>query len=560
MIAALLFCTIYSIRNQGLWDYTAADGSRYFVFQFLPQIFGIIIILLLFAVQSAVYRVIPFCIMASERPLDGVIQNLPLVPTNFLFPDFSHFKHGDRLIGACLFIFWLANFTIPLQSCLFQTRLEKINNRTLWRWETNQGVGYTLVALYVFVLLSLLILFARFLRPCTGLLWDPVSIGDLLPLFQRSNILDSFSQSEVTISPRTQLPRRMLRLGYWATSRSQDTFYAIGEANAPTRRYSLRGGRLREKPYPADRLTFDVEARTTNRDSNFTRNIHSPFVRYRWTPPFLRDTFVILFIIAAIVLFLAFTIVSYVHRAVEDGFEPLLPTKADRSSFSSSNFLYSFLPSLLGMILFLAYQPFALAFATLQPFANLSSPTGTSAEQSLLLSYPSLPPIFITVAAMLNKHYKLAYLSFIALISCAIPILAGGTFTAQFFPSAQKILISANMPSFYALTIFLALYALSFPFIFPTRKRYLPHPIRTIADYISFVYASPLLKDIAFREPRSKADLVTRLVTDPPGEKGTPKYAFGVFAGRDGVEHLGVDRLQRPGSMMIVTTGGSLRR
>ena len=34
------------------------------------------------------------------------------------------------------------------------------------------------------------------------------------------------------------------------------------------------------------------------------------------------------------------------------------------------------------------------------------------------------------------------------------------------------------------------------------------------------------------------------------------RYAFGIFVGRDGKEHLGIDRLQRPGSreMLVVPT------
>jgi hypothetical protein len=262
---------------------------------------------------------------------------------------------------------------------------------------------------------------------------------------------------------------------------------------------------------------------------------------------------VIFYIIAAVVLFVAFTFVSYVHGAVEAGFEPLLPTKADRSGFSNSNFLYSFLPALLGTFLFLTCQPICVAFASLQPFAELSVPRGSLAEKSLLLSYPSMPPIVNTLMALGNRHYKLAFISFVSLLSIALPVLAGGTFTAQFFPDKQKILITANMPSYYALTVILAIYAFSFFVVFPTRKRYLPHAIRTIADMTSFVYQSRLLRDAAFRFPRSKADLVTRLVTDPPGEKGRPRYAFGIFVGRDGMEHLGIDRLRRSDSVMIVT-------
>ena len=121
----------------------------------------------------------------------------------------------------------------------------------------------------------------------------------------------------------------------------------------------------------------------------------------------------------------------------------------------------------------------------------------------------------------------------------------------------------ASMPGYIALCVFATIYALSYAAIWPTRKRYLPHSISTIADLMSFIYASPLLNEGAIRNVRTKADLVARLVGAPLGLTGDNRmkgrraqYAFGIYAGRDAKEHLGVDRISRPGSReMLITTG-----
>ena len=558
MVAGLLFSNVYSLKNHGLYDYDGNTSARYFIFQYLPQLPGVIIILWLFTLQAAIYRVTPFFIMASRRPLDRVLQDVPILPAHFLFPHLVHFRVGEPLVGTILFIFWISNFTVPLLSCLYQTGI--FND--VWRWTSVEGVGYTLVVLYLFLIVALLLCLFRFRARGSALMWDPVSIADLIPLFQRSNLLHIFEQSEITVATRRHVQPRLARLGYWTPSEGTDVFHGVAEVNAPVRSSAPIHG-LTEKPrQPTRQDTIDIERQRYSDAESFTQHIHSPYIRYRWAPWFLRDSAVLSWVTFAAAISITFIVISFVHSAVEHGFVPLLPSGTNSAGFSSSNFLYSFIPALLGMFLFLAWQPIDMYFRAVQTFVNLSHPNGATAERSLLLAYPSCHPFETTFLALINRDLKVAWISFVAIMSATIPVLAGGVFTALYFRSDGQIRIVASMPGYYALVVFVAIYAASFLVVWPTRKRYLPHKIHTLADLLSFIYQSPLLTDPAFKEPRTKADLVGRLIRHVWTENASgrternAKYAFGIYMGRDGREHLGIDRLQRPGSgEMLITTG-----
>ena len=542
MMAGLLFCAIYPYSHLGFYDYDGTGTSRYFVFEYLPTLLASFIIIWLLTIQCAIHRISPFIVLSSGRNMRNseVLHDLSLFPGNYLIPNLSLFKHREPLLGVCSVIFWLELFTLPLQSCLFQTRFYKSENT--WRWTAVQPVAWTLFVLYLLLLVALLLVLLRFFLRHTGLKWDPVSIADILPLLHRSNFLSDFEQSEMHTSPVRHHTAKHLRLGYWNSSKqASEPFYGIGDENAPIPRFSLEQGRI------APNMDQDLEAQEPMKVSTFDtlKDVHDPALRYRWTPWFLKDGIVVAWIVIAIVLMIAFIVVSFVNHAVEQGFLPLLPAPTTTEGFSPADFLYSFIPSLIGMLLFLLWQPIDLYFRALQPFASLAHRDGASAEQCLLLDYNACLPIQVTIKALINRHYKVAYISFVSLLSLTLPILAGGIFTAQFVVKTQDIRIIASMPGYYALVLFVAIYAVSFVVIWPTRKRRLPHDISSLGQLISFVYQSPILTEPAFSEPKSRIDLVTKLLGTPAGEKEIPRYAFKVYVGRDGKEHLGIDRLER---------------
>ncbi|KAJ5652318.1 hypothetical protein N7507_009744 [Penicillium longicatenatum] len=559
MIAGIVFCNIWSKRHKGIWEYDGKGGGRYFVMQFLPQVLAAPIIIWTFVIQAAVYRVAPFAIMAAERKKGNVLQGLPILPRNFILPDFSHFRYGEPLFGLALFTIWLSNFfSIPLISCLFQAKYYTIDGQGIWKWTSVQSVGWTLVGSYGLLTIGLLLIFLRFVRGWTGLMWDPVCLADLISIIQRSNILHDYEHSETVPSVRETLDSRVLRLGYWKLSMKPEIFYGVGEVDAPIRTPSLhQTEKNREKqPQGMTKVRFDLE---NNGGVSCDQHLYSPAARYRWTPWFLRRASVISWVIIVFALFIAFVTVSFVNNAIKSGFPPKLPTLPSTSAFSSSNFLYSFIPALIGNFLFLALQPIDLYFRALQPFVELSAPHGAAADKSILLAYPSALPIQATMQALINGHWTVAWLSFISLVSIAIPIIAGGIFIALWYPSDNDVRISALMPAYYALIAFCAIYAISFLATWPGRRRYLPHDIATLSDLMSFLYQSPLLADKLLREPRSKTDLVTRLIVAPPSERLRPMYGFGIYVGRDGKEHLGIDRFARPGRTDMLITTGSMK-
>lgn len=515
MLAALIFCAIYSNQNEGLWDYIAFGDNRYFVFEYLPTLLGVIILMWLFQIQTALQRVSPFIGMSSgsaKQRSESVF--LELYPTQFLLPKFEHFRAGQPVIGVCYVIFWLFLWTIPLLASCFNVRFRGSPTDGHWRWIAVQGVLWTVITLYILLILALITLSAFLFRKQTGLKWDPRSLADIIALLERSNIMNDYNGSETFAKEefRQRLANRSDRIGYWHTSRRQnDIFYGIGEEGGVTRRYSVEQGRIREKA--PERVYPGSANQSGPGDFSIRMDIRSPNIRLRYLPWYLRDTYVIAWIVIAIVLLLAFLVVSFVNSAVKTGFLPQIPARANSAGFSASNFLYSFVPCLIAHILFLSLLSIDYTVRTLTPYAALSSAGGATAETSLLADYPCRLPLSATISALANRHYRAAYLSFLSLVSTTLPILAGGCFWTQFYPNSTQVRVAAHMPAYYALCFFLALYGISLLALVPSRRRMaLPHRAGSLAETISWVYQSQILADRAFARPQTKADLVTRLM------------------------------------------------
>lgn len=597
VLGALIFAAVYSNRNgsSGLWDYGTFGDGRYFVFEYLPTLVGMLVLVWVIQIQTALQRIVPFISMASNsfhRRSEAVF--LKLYPMQFLFPNIDHFRGGQRRVGLCYAVFWLFTWTIPLLASSFNVRYDI--HRAVWRWVAVQSVIWALVALYILLIVALVALLLFLLRNQTGLRWDPRSLADIIALLERSNIMADYNNSETFEKGDWHLvSNRADRIGYWCTTkRPNDIFYGIGEEGGETRRFSVEEGRIREKG--AER-TYPEPARGNERTSDFSirMDIRSPGVRLRYLPWYLKDTSVIAWIVIASILLIAFLVISFVNSAVRLGFLPQVFARTNASGFSASNFLYSFIPAMIANFLFLALLSLDYSLRTLQPYISLSSKGGATAETSLLVDYACRLPFSVTLSAIENKHFQTTVLSLVSFLSISLPVLAGGCFWTQYYDTEDVVRVSADLPGYYALCFFLTLYTISLFALIPGRRRAaLPHRSNTIAEIISWVYQSPILADRAFARPQTKPELVARLMgntyydstwtrsfaslvrpsrnnlrgdspTDPAlMEKTTRKsrkqekhdsitdpnkirYGFGIHVGRDGLEHLGIDRVRRGG-------------
>jgi hypothetical protein len=597
MLAGLIFTAIYSNRGNGigLCDYGIFGDGRYFVFEYLPTLLGMILFLWLIQIQTALQRIIPFMSMASDsfhRRSEAVF--LQLYPTQFLLPNIQHFRAGHRRLGACHVIFWLFSWTIPLLASAFNVRYDV--DRSTWRWVAVQGVIWTVVVLFILLIVALFVLMFYLNRSPSGLKWDPRSLADIIALLERANITANYNGSETFRKDDWHLvANRADRLGYWTTTkRPNDIFYGIGEEGGDTRRFSVEQGRIREKGPEREHLSTTPGEQG---DFSIRMDIRSPGVRLRYLPWYLRDTSVIAWIVIACVLLIAFLVVSFVNSAVRFGFLPQVFARTDMGGFSASNFLYSFIPALIGQFLLLAILSLDYSLRLLQPYVSLSSTGGATAEQSLLVDYVCRLPFSVTLSAIENKHFQTAVLSLVSFASMALPILAGGCFWTQYYDNEEVVRVAADLPGYYALCFFLTLYALSLFALLPGRRcAALPHRSNSLAEIISWVYQSPILGDRAFARPQTKPELVARLMgstymdrtwarslvslvrpsrdnlradspTDPAGnekqhkrrdrrdsvtEPGRIRYGFGIHVGRDGLEHLGIDRVSRNSGRELV--------
>lgn len=544
MVAALMFCAIYSNYHRGLlaW-YGGIYGARYFFFSFVPQILAACIFIYIQGLVAAVRRMTPFTMMTTDNATTrGDALYTGLYAQSWLYSKWD----GPVALDIANSFFWLSVFTIPLQSCLFSVIM--VDGE--WRWTTVQGAAWTLVGIYFLMMIAAVMTGFFFFRRTTGLMWDPRSLADMIALLPRSNCLRDYQGTDVMASKediRDKLRLRSDRLGYWRTpDMNQGIFYCIGEEGASTRQYTLESGRLHEKT-GVDDNSSDIEKAAV---------IYNTNTRFRYLPWVLRDTFMVFWSVAAFILILALFIVSFLPAtAIRYGFDPLVGVLPNAAGFSPANFLYSFVPSLIGMLLYIFYQPLDMAIRKLQPWVEMGHPDGATAERSLLLDYPAQYPIQCTLSALAHGHYRVATTSALSFIFILLPVLAGGIFFPLTIPSGAVRMIP-SLGAFYTVLAMLILYFIGILMLIPGRfAMHIPHPVDCLAEIFSFVHSSQMLNDASFSALRTKADLNTRLMA-PKKDGSANRYAFGVYRGRNGREFLGIDKLGRRGSQEVMVLSG----
>lgn len=538
MMAGLIFSAVYSQKHNGLTPYPGSIYSgQYFVFRILPQMLAGVILIYAQNIITASLRIVPFATLAKEDPQErylALFQNL--YPTSFLLPQLSG-SWQLKLFGIAT---WLANFTVPLLSAAFTCIY--VDDQGRWIWAATEGVIWALVALYTILLVATCILMTFWFGHWTGLLWDARSIADLIPLLHRTNTMASYRRKglyERNCDYRAELRERWFdRLGYWQNEdmASGGIWHTIGTS-----------------AMPADQGPgFGAEPRSERRSNDLSVGSHQTgssqlldFEGGKYLPWCLRALPLASFVLVTSGLLLAILIVSFLPQTkLEAGFTPLITARPNDSAFSSANFLYSFVPAILGMILFLLFQSLDQALRILQPWGDMASLDGAVASRSILADYAACLPFHASYRALRNGHWRVAVISLMSVLFIFIPILGGGLFIALTSP-AQQVRMFPSMPVFGVLLAFLVLYVGCLSLFIPRRRQfYLPHCVTTLASLISFCTAKDLYEDAAFRSVRSRKDLAARLGVGRKDAREESIWFFGVLAGRD-EKRISVRRMKR---------------
>ncbi|KAI0428261.1 hypothetical protein F5Y09DRAFT_292767 [Xylaria sp. FL1042] len=538
IITALIFSAVYSIGHNGFSDYVGTIyGGQYFLFRVLPQLIGAVLLIYAQCIIAAVFRVFPFSAMASDNRHER--RNavfLPLYPKSFLWPQLF----GPWHVWVPTVIIWLTNFTVPLLSSLYTVVLVD----GVWRWSTVQGVAWTLVALYVSLLLSTVVLFIYWRHRRTGMIedWDIRSIADVILLLSPSNSLPQYRGLETAATRRKM--RKVLdgtseRLGYWTTPEVPENsiFWGIG---VPTTEEDIELEKADKKNLAAQR---DESGPVTLSD---VEDQKQPWAaRFRYLPWCFRDTSIIFVVILEIALLIALIVVSFLPSTnLRNGFLPYLSAAPVAGAFSPADFLYSFLPSLIGLVLFLGFQSFELTLRILAPWGELAREEGSRAETSLLLDYAVCLPWQSTYKALRLKHWRVAFVTFLSPLFVLIPVLGGGLFMALTPPSGA-VHIYPNVPILALILTLLILHIIALASLIPNRKPFrLPHAVTCLAEIISFCCNEQLRTDEAFDQNRLSRRTELKGALDC-GKDWHRQGRWNFGAGKNNEERLGIKRYSR---------------
>ncbi|KAH6686937.1 hypothetical protein F5X68DRAFT_268976 [Plectosphaerella plurivora] len=537
MITAFMLAAIFSLRRPGLVAFgDDIENAQYFLFRILPQMMGAIIFVYAQCIMTTTNRVLPFASMASEEVRareDALFRDL--YPRSFLVPHLA----GPPAIKACQFIFWLSALIIPFSSSTFTV----IRVDGSWTWTSVQPLTWVVVVFYFLLIGASLTLAMFWHRRHTGLLWDPRSMADIAHMLYQSNTLDDYWGTEMLEDPkqmRSRLHRRNFdRLGYWRTgARDKEPWYGIGLAaeyvDQPSREVETRSGEemgLRESLNSLKMSIFSEAGEDA---------------KYKYLPWNLRNTAIASFVAGGTLMLVALIALSFMRAASwMDGFNPgSLTVYPATAGFSPANFVYSFIPSFIGLLLLLSFQSLDLTLRALEPWAELNRLEGSPAQRSILLDYASCVPFQSTLRAIKNRHWRVAAVSLMASLAIAIPVLAGGVFMARNHPGTSDSRIYPSAPIFYLLLALLILYVLTLMSLVLKRSRYrLPHAVSSIAEIISFLNTEDVKKEKAFQLPtaRTREQMLIHLGVFRRWDDN--RWYFGPAPGRE--ERLGVRRVKR---------------
>jgi hypothetical protein len=265
-----------------------------------------------------------------------------------------------------------------------------------------------------------------------------------------------------------------------------------------------------------------------------------------------------LFILIAILLvILSFIVKGIIDHRIQDGFNLGLDWTAFMPKIDSNyvnlvmesvpeTFVFRTLPIFLMVCLNTIVINADRFYRHLQPFASMKD--AAPASENILLDYPSAAPVWVSIKAAMNGHWRVTVFSLLSSVATIPPILASSVFQRTLTATGWTVTITPF--NFWALFVILILDVFVLIFARPSAGYRLPRSIDSSNSYdvITYCYASRLLTDEWLDgKPILSAQAVddTRVHLESRIHLAKQKYAFGLYYGVDCKWHVGFDAQDR---------------
>jgi hypothetical protein len=369
----------------------------------------------------------------------------------------------------------------------------------------NKGMRYITISCFAsFTIITIATLLWLWRKRTTGLLAAPGSIAMYLAMLHKSDFCNDYCGVEGESRRwvvRDRLRANVYRIGYWKDP-GDTAVYGIRKTRNSDRNIS---GEI-IKAYPPKPYLIPPQERP---QPHATEN---QIPRFAFIPWFLRPFSIAISsglltaaLSTALTLLINDDIIAY-------GFSPGVSTKtASFVEMSPAGFLWSFLPSLAADQYRLLIKSIDMFHRLTQPYTDLRRNSSNTPLTAFTLNYTKDLPIFITISALTNRHWKVAFLLLFSLLSSLIPTLAAN----MFYPNYDGQFIYVEVVKFSIVIAYMGLLILVLLAAIPDETRYMPHEIETISDHISLLSQSSLLNS-------NKYQYTVPLPSQPQEAQGPP--------------------------------------
>lgn len=255
--------------------------------------------------------------------------------------------------------------------------------------------------------------------------------------------------------------------------------------------------------------------------------------RFDYIPDYLRTSSLVIYTAALFGGFVTALSLSLSDNTRLNGLDPLVSTEPlPYLGLSPADFLWSFVPAFIANQYMLTLLKIDIFYRTVQPYADLHY--GSATFETLEINYRADPFPIVTIKAIKNRHWKVALSSILSTISSLLPVYAASLFYIGHPGGSQEKRILIAEKIFRLAMVTMGLLSMVFLALIPTPLYFMPHPLLSLADHLSFLYKSSLLEEEIFTFAPDERLFKEKLKTSISGKAREPsaierkRFAMGV--------------------------------